>query len=76
MTYLNIYGFGIKAFQIRHFKIKIQIQVSKCNLNDSLTSILDEGLTLMTPNVHSYIAQEMVVDHQSRWGFRTSQSGC
>ena len=29
MTYLNIYGFEIKAFQIYHFKIQIQIQISK-----------------------------------------------
>jgi len=25
MTYLNIYGFRIKTFQIHHFKIQIQI---------------------------------------------------
>ena len=62
--------------ELRHFKSVTLKLKSKCNLNDSLTSILDEGLTLMTLNVHSYIAQEMVADHQSRWGFRTSQSGC
>ena len=36
MTYFNIYEFGVKAFQINHFKIQIQtqiqIQLFKCNL--------------------------------------------
>ena len=32
MIYLNIYEFGIKAFQIHHFEI--QIQVSKRNLKE------------------------------------------
>ena len=36
MIYLNIYEFGIKAFQIHHFEIQIQIQiqVSKRNLKE------------------------------------------
>ena len=46
MTYLNIYGFGIKAFQTRQFKI----QVSKRNLKEtSKTSRLEFQYHFINP---------------------------